>query len=42
MLDTTDNINDTIKELHDLFSTIDQSEFENMDFSYLDDDNENI
>lgn len=40
MLDTAENIQETVKELHEFFSTIDSSEFEDLDFSYLDEDDE--
>lgn len=35
MLDTPENIQETVNELHELFSTIDSSEFADVDFSYL-------
>lgn len=40
MLDTANNIQETVNELHELFSTIDSSEFEDVDFSYMDEDDE--
>lgn len=40
MLDTDENIQETINELYEYFSTIDSSECEDLDFSYLDDDDE--
>lgn len=38
MLDTTENIDDTIEEIHEAFSKIDISgeEYDNVDLSYLD------
>ncbi len=40
MLDTSENIDATIQELHEAFSEIDTSgiEYENIDLSYLDEE----
>ena len=43
MIDTPENIDETIKELHEWFDSIDTSgeEYQNMDLSYLEEDSDN-